>query len=128
MRKKSRWSMVRGPMTATMATLYDLNIISVSPWKWYPDEDPNVDWTYSGGDPGPLLSEMQQRLSHKMWRQAALHYYGLGAEKVVDMTVLHKHFRQLTARGAHTRAGMLYTIATAQIYDGPRACEHDPDA
>ena len=128
MKKKSRWSMVRGPMTATMATLYDLNIIPVSPWKWYPAENPDVDWTYSGGDPGPFVSEMQQRFSHKMWGQAALHYHGLGAEKGVDMTMLHKHYRQLTARGAHVRAGMLYKIAPAQIYDGSRVCEHDPDA
>ena len=42
--------------------------------------------------------------------------------------MLHKHYRQLVARGAHVRAGMLYKIATAQIYDGSRACEHDPDA
>ena len=34
--KRSKWSMVRGPMTATMATLHDLNIILASPWKWYP--------------------------------------------------------------------------------------------
>ena len=33
--KKSRWSMVRGPMTATMATLHDFSIIPASPWKWY---------------------------------------------------------------------------------------------
>ena len=33
MRKKSRWSMVKGPMTATMATLHDLSIIPSSPWK-----------------------------------------------------------------------------------------------
>ena len=128
MKKNSRWSMVRGPMTATMATLYDLNIIPVSPWKWYPAENPDVDWTYSGGDPGPFLSEMQQRLSHKVWEQAALHYHGLGAENGVDMTILHKHHKRLVARGAHTRAGMLYKIATAQIYDGQRVCEHDPDA
>ena len=44
------------------------------------------------------------------------------------MTILLKHHKRLTARGAHTRAGMLYKIATAQIYDGPRVCEHDPDA
>ena len=93
-----------------------------------PRRGPDVDWTYAGGDPGPFLSEMQQRLSHKMWRQAALHYYGLGAENGVDMTMLHKHHKRLLARGAHTRAGMLYKIATAQIYDGPRVCEHDPDA
>ena len=30
MKKKSRWSMVRGPMSATMATLHDLNIIPAS--------------------------------------------------------------------------------------------------
>ena len=36
MRKKSRQSMVRGPMTATMATLHDLSMIPASPWKWYP--------------------------------------------------------------------------------------------
>ena len=128
MRKKSRWSMVRGPMTATMATLHDLSIILFLPWKWYPAENPDVDWTYSGGDPGPFLSEMQQRLSHKVWEQAALHHHGLGAENGVDMTILHRHHKQLVARGAHVRAGMLYKIATAQIYDGSRVCEHDPDA
>ena len=44
------------------------------------------------------------------------------------MTILHKHHKQLLARGAHVRAGMLYKIATAQIYDGSRVCEHNPDA
>ena len=34
MKKKSRWSMVKGPMTATKATLHDLSIIPASPWKW----------------------------------------------------------------------------------------------
>ena len=113
-------------MTATMATLHDLSIIPASPWKWYPAENPDVDWTYSGGDPGPFLSEMQQRLSHKVWEQASLHYHGLGGENGVSMTVLHKHQKQLVARGAHVRAGMLYKIATAQIYDGLRVCEHNP--
>ena len=128
MKKKSRWNMVRGPMTATMATLRDLSIIPASPWKSFPAENLDVDWTCTGGDPGPFLSEMQQRLSHKVWEQAALHYHGLGAENGVNMTVLHKHHKQLVARGAHVRAGMLYKIATAQIYDGSRVCEHNPGA
>ena len=127
MRKKSRSSMLRGPITPTMATLHDLSIIPASPWKWYPAENPDVDWTYSGGDPGLFLSdEMQQRLSHKVWEQAALHYHGLGAENGVNMTVLHKHHKQLVARGAHVRAGMLHKIDTAQIYDGSKNCEHNP--
>ena len=71
---------------------------------------------------------MQQRLSHKVWEQAALHYHGLGAENGVIMTVLHKHHKQLVARGAHVRAGMLYKIATAQICDGSRVCEHNAGA
>ena len=69
---------------------------------------------------------MQQRLSHKVWEQAALHYHGLGVENGVNMTVLHKHHKQLLARGAHVKAGLLYKIATAQIYDGSRVCEHNP--
>ena len=113
MKKKSRWSMVRGPMTATMATLRDLGIIPASPWKWYIAENQDVDWTNIGGDLGPFLSEMQQRLSHKVWEQAALHHHGLGAENDVDMTILHKHHKQLVARGAHVGAGMLYKIATS---------------
>ena len=101
----------------------------LSPWKWSPAENPDVDWTYTGGDPDPFLSEMQQRLSHRVWEQAAFHYHGLGAENGVDMTVLHTpHHKQLVARGALVKAGMLYKIATAQIYDGSRVCEHDPDA
>ena len=44
------------------------------------------------------------------------------------MTILYKHHKQLVARGAHVRAGMLYKIATSQFYDGSRDCEHDPDA
>ena len=126
MRKDSRWSMVKGPLTATMATFRDLNIIPATPWKWYLIEDPDVDWTYSGADPGPFLREMQQRLSRKVWKQAAQHNHGEGAENGVDMTVLRKHHKQLVRQHAHTRAGMLYKLATAQIYDGPRVCEHNP--
>ena len=55
-----------------MATLRDTNILPATPWKWYP------------ADPGPFLSEMQQkRLSRKAWRQPAQHYHGKGAEKTV---------------------------------------------
>ena len=57
-----------------------------------------------------------------------MHYHGLSAENGVDMTILHKHHKQLVARGAHVRAGMLYKIATAQINDGSRVCEHGPPA
>ena len=57
MRQRSRWRMVRSPMTPTMATLHDLNIIPASPWKWYLAEDPDVDWTYTGADPGPFLGD-----------------------------------------------------------------------
>ena len=92
-------------MTATMATLHDLSIIRASPWKWYPAENPDVDWTCSGGDPGPFLSEMQQRLFHKVWEQPSLHHHGLGAENGVNMTVLHRHHRQWVARGANVKAG-----------------------
>ena len=42
------------------------------------------------------------------------------------MTVLRRHHKQLIRRGAHTRAGMLHELATAQMYDGPRICEHNP--
>ena len=104
--------MVKVPMTATMATLHDLSIIRASPWKWYPAGNPDVDWIYYGGDPGPFLSEMQQRLSHRIWEQAALHHHGLRAENG------DRHHKQLVARGAHVRACILYTIATAQIFDG----------
>ena len=93
MMKKSRWSMVRGPMTATMATLHGLNIIPASLWKWYLAEDPDVDWTYAGGDPGPFFSERQQRLSHRVWKQAAHHYNGLGAGNGVNMTVPLGHHK-----------------------------------
>ena len=89
--------MVRGPMTATMSSLHDLSIIPASPWKWYPAEKPYVDWTYFCGDTGPFLSEMQHRLSHNVWEQAALHYHGPGAENEINMTVLHKHHKQLVA-------------------------------
>ena len=123
MTKKSSWSMVRGLMMATMATSRDLSIIPAFPWKWYPAENPDVDWTYSGGDPGPFLSEMPQRLSHKVWEQAALHFHDLGAENEVNMTVLDEHHKQLVARGAQVRAGMFYKIAAAQIHDGSRVCE-----
>ena len=69
---------------------------------------------------------MQQRFSCKVWKQAAQHYHGKGAENGMDMTVLLKHHKQLVGRGAHVRAGMRYKIATAQIYDGSRVCEHNP--
>ena len=67
------------------------------------------------------LCEMQQRLSHKVWEQAALYHHGFGAENGVNMTVLHRHHKQLVARGAHVRAGMLYKIATAQIHKRARS-------
>ena len=76
--------------------LYPCNPVEMVP---YPTENPDVDWTYSGADPGLFLREQQQRLSRKVWRQAAKHCHGKGAENGVDMTVLRTHHKQC----AHTR-------------------------
>ena len=98
-------------------------------------ENPDVDWTYSGGDPGPFLSEMQQRLSHKVWEQAALLYHGLGAEngvahmsELVCCTKLPQH-KSVTVQGSVSTtptpkllvlcAGHLITQCFIRIYDCP---------
>ena len=119
MRKESQWSREKGFLTATMATLRDINIIPATPWKWYPAEDQDVDWTYTGAVPwlstGPAQVQTQARSFVSPAKSGNRRHSTITArvrKNGVDMTILRRHHKQLASRGAHTRAEILCKLAT----------------
>ena len=91
-------------------------------YQRYPAADLDVNWTFSGADAGPFLREMQHRLSHKVWIQAAQPYCGKRAEDGVDVTVLRKHHKQ-----RHTPGPVSFTNSPQHKFTVAQGvCEHNP--
>ena len=119
MKKKSRWSMVKGANDCDNDDLArpqhhpSLSMEMVIQLKTQTLNGPTLVVTLA-------LSSMRCNKDSPTKFGNKLHCtITVSVRKMVSTWVLHKHHKQLLARGAHVKAGMLYKIATAQIYDGP---------
>ena len=95
--KRARWPMVLGPMTATMATLYDQGWNLANPARW---EDPSGQvWTPDlSMQKEPFLQLVEDFATNLVWRAAATGWCGKGLESGVDWTAtlsLYQHISML---------------------------------
>ncbi|CAK0847722.1 unnamed protein product [Prorocentrum cordatum] len=87
---ESRWRRVRGPISATVATLLDAGWDPVDHDFWVTDED--VGWRFpspdqpsfaeAAADYVELLLDYERSIDRKLWKQAALHQGELALEFV----------------------------------------------
>jgi len=88
--RKDRWRIVRGPLSATVATLLDQDFTLHGPVDWL---DPfGSRWCCEAWDEEPELGdffrEFEAMLDRRCWAQAAQHHHGRG---LGEGLILHKH-------------------------------------
>ena len=119
------WNTVKGPIGATIGTLYAVGWKPLSPDRWI--DSNNVTWDYvPGSDYTNLINEIRDQTSLKIWDRAAEHMDGAGLEKGADLSVLKQHIQWYTNKGMHTEAGLLGTIAAGGLWPQKRRFETEP--
>ena len=122
---KNRWKMVKGPMAATIATLYDLGFDPLMPDKWITPH--KVVWNYND----EYVQENTQfykdllleYVNDQSWKKAAEHRNGAGLEKGADFTVIRKHLACLEKNDMCGKAALLRKAAVAGMWPRQRAHE-----
>ena len=89
-----------------------------------------MDWYLRGQATDDLIDAISQSDGQRLWRKAALHYCGGGAEGGIDDHVLQRHLRHYRAKGFKNKEAMLIKIASAGVWHGHRKfqenlCESD---
>ena len=80
---KTRWLVVRGAISATIATLLDLGFSPVAPTEWVTPDGQHI--ACFNHEPGVshyhVLDQIRQMLELKQWKAASDHFNGSGLEK-----------------------------------------------
>jgi len=117
-----KWSVVRGPMGATIATLDEAGWNPVSPYQWVM---PNGDlWIIKEGvSLVPLLYDFKDTLKQGIWHKASSHHLGKGLEAGADITVGQRHMVGLLKGQQNSRASKLTLSMCGGIWSQHRKFE-----
>ena len=90
----SKWSRVKGTLTATVAALQDLGFSAPSPWRWRNQDGEDIDLI--NDDPERVLEyECYSALDLQTWLAASRHYKGKGLEFGPDLYTNNARMRLL---------------------------------
>ena len=92
-----RWNRVKGPLTATIATLAHVGWKGAKPDFWWSPEGGGWALPSEPTPLGPLFEDSLLRsITAVNWQKAANHYEGPGLEEGPDLTVPLKIIKQYT--------------------------------
>ncbi len=183
LKSRGRWSMVHGPLAATIATLYDIGWVPATMKRWmqprtrvhhgkyewekrdcgHRDEEGkergghhashddesveyNIDggdipdhliyrmdasdevegfteWQYQGGAVEQVMGAVTDDICQDLWRQAAKHFEGGGAEQGIDWVSIRNHLSFYRNRGMKGHEAMLTQIACGGMWNTSRIKE-----
>ena len=119
----NRWSHVRGPMRATMASLIDMGWNPVFPDMWYEPEPSDLVWyIQAAGDSSPFYAAVVRNQYRTLWKEAANHHCGSGMGNGVDLSVIKRHLRHFEKHGMNDKYTALLTVAAGASW--PRQRKH----
>ena len=115
---KNRWLMVRGPISATIASLIDLGFKPVSPTRWVTPD--GISLTNFDHEPGishhRVLDYIQQLLELKQWTAASKHHNGSGLEGgLPSLGPASRAYSQLTKEGKLEEAAALEALVINKV-------------
>ena len=115
---KSRWGLVRGPMSSVVATLLDLGWIPCEPDTW---KSPTGDWwEFMGGTFAHILDAIYLCVASMEEGKVSMHVDEGGREHGVDMRGFHKQHDWLTRKGLHRKAGLTKEAAASGLWPAAR--------
>ena len=118
---------VQRPMSATIATLYELEFVPLAPDLWIESlattERGPVSWRLVDGcDPELLLDAVAQRALAHVWRHAANHTHGTGLEGGGDLTTARSLLEHYEATEQYGDYQLLLQAVANGLW--PRARKH----
>ncbi len=114
-----RWYHVRGHISATIATLLDLNWQPKAPSLWFDQEGFGWKMSDSFFDLEAICQAIAKAAVEKEWSRASHHFCGGGAEDTIDFTPLRRHLQSLRKKQDYQSAGLLIASVSGALW--PRA-------
>lgn len=108
------WKRVRGPITAVIATLRDLDWKSPFPDEWIDFEGQR--WQAGGSDLTALTARVAQSVERQVWPVAATHPQGAGLERGADLVPATRLVRGLSRAGCAPDAALVEHIAAGAMW------------
>ena len=123
--RRQRWHGVKGPLTATIATLCELQWDPQGPVLWTTVYGDQLSLVADGAaaDCRHLRREISAAIDQQLWTQAAQHEQGEGLQRGVDLYATRLHLARLRKRGQHKEAYFLMACLTGALW--PLQRQHD---
>ena len=120
---KNRWMMVRGPISATIATVLDIGMKPVAPCRWMTQD--GVSFSNFDHEPGiscfHVLDHMQSILEKKQWKAAGSHFNGEGLQDgIPSLTPASRAYSDLVKKGKLEEAAALEAIIANKVWGKER--------
>ena len=93
LQNKPRWNKVRGPIGATIATWLDIGWKPEKPDKFTAPD--GTAWNFEGNVGEFFWIEFRDSIILQLWKKAAEHWHGKGAEKGLDLTTAKRKLKSL---------------------------------
>ena len=109
MAKGDMWSKAKGPISATICTVWEIGWQPISPTRWLANEA----MAYIDGPrfaKAQILGQAAKDLERKLWRDAAHHAHGEGLEEGGRLGPTHRAKRELLEEG-HLAAARAIAVA-----------------
>ena len=126
LRSRHRWKRVRGPLAATIATLYDMGWTPIAPDTW---REPGLQgdiWSYQedmDASAEEICELIEKHIKADLWQQASKFQNGKGLEEGVDFTVTRRHLQKLRDQELEGKATILTKATCAASWTRARKFE-----
>ena len=119
----NRWLRVRGPITATIATLLDRGFKPLSPTQWLtPDGQYISNFDHEPGiSQYHVLDQIQRMLELKQWEAASSHHNGSGlASGLPCLAPTSRAYNDLIKKGKLEEAAALEAVVVNKVWTKER--------
>ena len=120
----SRWRRVTGPISAVVATVYQIGWKPTAPLQWQDIE--GEDWHLDPSKP-ELRFQLQQHLVRQidllLWKKASRHRFGQGSESGVDWTVPKQRLQSANKSEDNRTWGLTRMICMAGLWEPARVAD-----
>ena len=121
---QGRWARVRGMISSTVATLYDIGWIPASPLAWiHPDRERYADARGAAADWVEIQQQISQTVVDGLWAAAVERPSAAGLDGSPDLTAPKRLIEQWTRRGETGKATVGKTVLAGGQWSGAEAAE-----
>jgi hypothetical protein len=113
----SKWSIVKGPISATIATLLDLQWGAVHPDAWLSKDKKWARIDAAHFSKAQVLGKIQEDLIASAWNKASAHEHGKGLEGGPHLHIAKRAKKTLIKEGSFAAAAALDHVISGSYFD-----------